>query len=233
LSVVVSLRLTLQLVRPAGSPNDPEGQDVAVQCLESVLRVAKARELSWDSDEGDAKGPKVIEGCVPRRSRLRRVPTHRSRPQTCPAAARKPVPADAVPARLLLLASLIRPDHRRADQRVRAHLSRATTGLFKLTLDSCSRYNVVPLLLELAKQAIKEKIVRIVVSTFRNLIAKAPKQNLAAMLTAKVLPWLKTLQGRKFGDEDIKEDVDFLVDELKKSFEGLTCVRFLRSRDVP
>lgn len=62
------------------------------------------------------------------------------------------------------------------------------------------------------------------VSTFRNLITKAPKQNLAAMLTVKVLPWLQTLQGRKFGDEDIKEDFDFLVDELKRSFEGLTCV---------
>lgn len=157
-------------------------------------------------------------------ARPRKPPTHHDSAQPRPTPTRKPVPADAVPARLLLLAPLVRPDHRRADQRVRSHFSPATTGHVELTPDFHSRYNVVPLLLDLAKQAIKEKIVRIVVSTFRNLIAKAPKQNLAAMLTAKVLPWLKTLQGRKFGDEDIKEDVDFLVDELKTSFEGMTCV---------
>lgn len=75
---------------------------------------------------------------------------------------------------------------------------------------------------DLARQAVKEKVIRIVVSTFRNLVTKAPKQNLAAMLVARLLPYVKTLQGRKFSDEEIKEDVDFLVEELKTSFEGLT-----------
>lgn len=59
-------------------------------------------------------------------------------------------------------------------------------------------------------------------AAFRNLITKAPHQNLAAMLVAKLLPFVKTLQSRKWSDEEIKEDVDFLVDELKSSFEGLT-----------
>lgn len=86
----------------------------------------------------------------------------------------------------------------------------------------CSKYNLIPLLLDLARSAIKEKILRIVLSTYRNLIQKAPKPTLPALLIAKVLPFVKTLQGRKFGDEEIKEDVDFLVEELTKSFEGLT-----------
>lgn len=84
-------------------------------------------------------------------------------------------------------------------------------------------YNLIPLLLDLSKRAIKEKVIRVVVASFRNLVTKAPKQNLSAMLIAKVLPYVQTLQGRKFSDEEIKEDVDFLADELKKSFEGLTC----------
>ncbi|GAA5878660.1 hypothetical protein JCM3774_000442 [Rhodotorula dairenensis] len=86
-----------------------------------------------------------------------------------------------------------------------------------------ARYNLIPLLLDLAKQAIKEKILRVVVATFRNLITRAPKQNLAPMLVAKVLPWLQqSMQGRMFSDDEIKDDVDFLVGELKSSFDGMT-----------
>lgn len=90
----------------------------------------------------------------------------------------------------------------------------------------CSRYNLIPLLLELGKQAIKEKILRVVLSTFRNLVARAPKENLAPMLVAKVLPWIRgSLQGRMFSDDEIKDDVEFLASELKSSFDGMTCVR--------
>lgn len=43
------------------------------------------------------------------------------------------------------------------------------------------------------------------------------------MLVAKVLPWIQqSMQGRKFSDDEIKEDVDFLADELKSSFDGMT-----------
>ena len=45
------------------------------------------------------------------------------------------------------------------------------------------------------------------------------------MLVAKVLPWIQqSMQGRKFSDDEIKEDVDFLADELKSSFDGMTLV---------
>jgi hypothetical protein len=70
-----SLRLVLTLPLHAGSPNEPEAQDVGVQALESVLRVAKARELAWEaeqeegqqSENGKSAGaaamkPKVVEG---------------------------------------------------------------------------------------------------------------------------------------------------------------------------
>lgn len=59
-------------------------------------------------------------------------------------------------------------------------------------------------------------------AAFRNLVVKAPSDNLPAMLVAKLLPFVKTLQSRKWSDDEIREDVDFLVDELKSSFEGLT-----------
>ena len=86
------------------------------------------------------------------------------------------------------------------------------------------QYNLIPLLLDVSKRAIKEKVIRVALASFRNLVTKAPKANLAPMLVAKVFPYVQTLQGRKFSDDEIRDDVEFLVDELKSSFAGLTCV---------
>lgn len=44
------------------------------------------------------------------------------------------------------------------------------------------------------------------------------------MLVAKLLPFAKNLCARKFSDEDILEDVQFLRDELTINFQSLTCV---------
>ncbi|KDE02395.1 V-type H+-transporting ATPase 54 kDa subunit [Microbotryum lychnidis-dioicae p1A1 Lamole] len=85
-----------------------------------------------------------------------------------------------------------------------------------------ARRNIIPLLADLARQALKEKVIRIVVAALRNLVTKAPTENLPAMLVAKLLPFVKTLASRKWSDDEIKEDVEFLVEELTKSFEGLT-----------
>jgi len=44
------------------------------------------------------------------------------------------------------------------------------------------------------------------------------------MLVAQLLPFVKNLATRKWSDEDIVEDVQFLRDELEARFESLTCV---------
>ena len=46
------------------------------------------------------------------------------------------------------------------------------------------------------------------------------------MLIAQLLPFVKNLATRKWSDEDILEDVQFLRDELNARFESLTCVPF-------
>jgi len=84
------------------------------------------------------------------------------------------------------------------------------------------QFDVIPVLTAVAQTAAKEKVIRVVIATFRNLVVKAPQANLPAMLVAKLLPFLQNLAGRKFSDEDIKEDVLFLRDELKAQFESLT-----------
>ena len=47
------------------------------------------------------------------------------------------------------------------------------------------------------------------------------------MLVAQLLPFVKNLASRKWSDEDILEDVQFLIDELNARFESLTYVTSL------
>lgn len=58
----------------------------------------------------------------------------------------------------------------------------------------------------------------------QNLVTKAPKANLPAMLVAQLLPFVKNLCTRKWQDEDVLEDVQFLKDELNTNFQSLTSV---------
>lgn len=55
-------------------------------------------------------------------------------------------------------------------------------------------------------------------------MSKAPSANLPAMLVAQLLPFIKNLCTRKWSDEDILEDVQFLRDELDTNFQSLTLV---------
>lgn len=84
------------------------------------------------------------------------------------------------------------------------------------------QYDIIPKLIEVAQGAVKEKVIRVIVATFRNLVVKAPAANLPAMLVCQLLPFIKNLATRKWSDEDILEDVRFLKDELNTRFQSLT-----------
>ncbi|EJF62445.1 ATPase V1 complex subunit H [Dichomitus squalens] len=91
------------------------------------------------------------------------------------------------------------------------------------------RFDIIPLLVDVAQGAAKEKVIRVIVATFRNLVSKAPQANLPAMLVAQLLPFAKNLSGRKWTDEDIVEDIQFLRDELSARFDSLTTYDEYRS----
>ncbi|KAG8979224.1 H(+)-transporting V1 sector ATPase subunit H [Tulasnella sp. 427] len=84
------------------------------------------------------------------------------------------------------------------------------------------KFDIIPLLMIIAQNVIKEKVQRVIIATYRNLVTKAPSQNLPAMLVAKLLPFVKNLSTRKWSDEEIVEDIQFLKDELTTNFESLT-----------
>ena len=56
----------------------------------------------------------------------------------------------------------------------------------------------------------------------QNLVEKAPTENLAAMLVAKLLPFTENLSTRKWSDPDILEDIDYVKERLQENFQSLT-----------
>ncbi|KAI7905870.1 ATPase V1 complex subunit H [Cokeromyces recurvatus] len=84
------------------------------------------------------------------------------------------------------------------------------------------KYDIIPLLIEIAKSAVKEKVIRVSIATLKNLVEKAPAQNLAAMLVAKLLPFTENLSTRKWSDADILEDINYLKERLEEDFQSLT-----------
>ncbi|KAF9919685.1 H(+)-transporting V1 sector ATPase subunit H [Linnemannia zychae] len=84
------------------------------------------------------------------------------------------------------------------------------------------KYDIIPQLVEIAKSAIKEKVIRVVIATLRNMVEKAPEANLAAMATVKLLQFSENLSSRKWSDTDILEDINFLKTQLQENFHTLT-----------
>ncbi|KAJ2784047.1 H(+)-transporting V1 sector ATPase subunit H [Coemansia javaensis] len=77
------------------------------------------------------------------------------------------------------------------------------------------RYDVVPVMVDVARSAVKEKVIRMIVATWANMLELAPAANVPNMLVAKVPGCLATLAaGRNFKDEDLREGVRRLAEDL-------------------
>ncbi|KAJ3054634.1 H(+)-transporting V1 sector ATPase subunit H [Rhizophlyctis rosea] len=96
------------------------------------------------------------------------------------------------------------------------------TYIRDIAADLQRKFDVVPLFLDIAKAAIKEKVVRVIVATFRNILEKAPQENMSAFIGNKVLNVAETLSGRKWSDTEIGEDLEFIKEELSKSVANLS-----------
>ncbi|KAI9471850.1 MAG: ATPase, V1 complex, subunit H [Benjaminiella poitrasii] len=103
-----------------------------------------------------------------------------------------------------------------------------TFAIWLLTFDDNIAKNmerkcqIIPTLVNIAKFAVKEKVIRVVIAIFRNFIVKAPTENMSSMLVSRLLPLCDHLATRKWTDQDIVEDIQFLRSELEKNFLSLT-----------
>jgi V-type H+-transporting ATPase subunit H len=93
--------------------------------------------------------------------------------------------------------------------------------------EKMNKYNVIPILADILSESVKEKVTRIIVASFRNLLEKPVdreilKDHALSMVQCKVLKQLQLLEGRKFDDADITEDIEFLKEKLESSVQDLS-----------
>jgi V-type H+-transporting ATPase subunit H len=92
---------------------------------------------------------------------------------------------------------------------------------------SRSNINVIPVLSDILSESVKEKVTRIILATFRNLLEKPTEReyktdNALSMVQCKVLKQLQLLDGRKIDDQDLVDDVGFLNETLQASVQDLS-----------
>lgn len=84
-----------------------------------------------------------------------------------------------------------------------------------------SRYEVIPLLLDICRTAVKEKIIRVCLAVWANLLSKARRIAVPVMIGCKVLDFVENLLSRKIADEELLADAIYVKDELAKAFQSL------------
>ncbi|XP_026321737.1 V-type proton ATPase subunit H isoform X2 [Hyposmocoma kahamanoa] len=96
-----------------------------------------------------------------------------------------------------------------------------------LLAEKMNKFNVIPILADILSDSVKEKVTRIVLAVFRNLIEKPEDKQMAkehciAMVQCKVLKQLSILEQKRSDDEDIMNDVEFLNERLQASVQDLS-----------
>ncbi|KAI8620174.1 ATPase V1 complex subunit H [Chytriomyces sp. MP71] len=83
-------------------------------------------------------------------------------------------------------------------------------------------YEVIPIFIDVAKSAIKEKVVRVIFATIKNMLLLSPSENIIPMLGNKLLNLCETLSARKWTDSEISEDLEYIKEELAKNINRLS-----------
>lgn len=85
-----------------------------------------------------------------------------------------------------------------------------------------ARFNLISLLVEVAKQALKEKVIRMCVAIWRNYLVRLPAIATPVMIGSKVLDFLEQLlAGKRLGDEELQADATWLQEQLTEVFQSL------------
>lgn len=82
--------------------------------------------------------------------------------------------------------------------------------------------DIIAIVMDIMKIAIKEKIIRVSVSLFSNLVTIAPEQNITALLVVGGLPVIKSMALRKWTDSELEEDLNRLADTLQEAQDKMS-----------
>lgn len=98
-----------------------------------------------------------------------------------------------------------------------------------IVIELQSRYEVIPLLLDVARATSHAKIARMCLACWVNFLQRAKRIAVPVMIGARVLEYLDHLAGRKVADEEMQADLLLLREELTKAYQSLKysvpCVR--------
>lgn len=92
-----------------------------------------------------------------------------------------------------------------------------------------TKCNIIPTLTDILNESVKEKVTRIVLATFRNLLEKPTelelkRENALAMVLGKVMKHLEVLEGKKFEDSDLTDDMQFLKETLEVNVRDVSSL---------
>lgn len=73
----------------------------------------------------------------------------------------------------------------------------------------------------MAKTALKDKIVRVCISAWRNMLAQCPSVAVPVMIGAKLLEYLESLGANKVADQEVCADVSVLRDALAHAYQSI------------
>ncbi|KAK9245107.1 armadillo-type protein [Lipomyces tetrasporus] len=82
--------------------------------------------------------------------------------------------------------------------------------------------DIIPIVLDIMKIAIKEKIIRVSVSLFYNLVTIAPEENIPALLVVSGLPVVKSMAQRKWTDTELESDLVTLSTTLQEAHDSMS-----------
>lgn len=94
-------------------------------------------------------------------------------------------------------------------------------------VNKISKLSLIPVMADILSDAAKEKVVRIILATFRNLLEKPSENeyrldNSMAMIRSKVLKQLSLLETKKYEDIDVIEDIKAVSDTLNAMVQNLS-----------
>ena len=81
--------------------------------------------------------------------------------------------------------------------------------------------DLIPNFIEVAKLAVKEKVVRLVVSCFANFLKLAKEQAIPQFVGSKVASFVETLESRTYSDQEFRDDISSLAEELHNEIQKL------------
>uniref|UniRef100_A0A915KQN8 ATPase V1 complex subunit H C-terminal domain-containing protein n=1 Tax=Romanomermis culicivorax TaxID=13658 RepID=A0A915KQN8_ROMCU len=96
-----------------------------------------------------------------------------------------------------------------------------------MNIDGLSTYGVIPTLADILTESSKEKVIRIILASFRNILEKPEDREIIResglqMVQCKVLKSLELMESKKFDDAEFQEDVVFLTNQLQNSVQDLS-----------